>query len=35
MSGYTRAPRCSSGMRNDQSPRLPPTIEGEADINMP
>src|SRR5512141_2635310 len=27
MSGYTRAPRCSSGIRSDQSPRFPPAIE--------
>ena len=31
MSGYTREPRCSSGTRSDQRPRLPPTIDGEAD----
>lgn len=31
MSGYTRAPRCSSGMRSAHRPRLPPTIDGEAD----
>src|SRR5687767_5303631 len=35
MSGYTRAPRCSSGMRSDQRPRLPPTIEGDADMSIP
>ena len=29
--GNTRAPRCSSGMRSDQSPRLPPTIDGDAE----
>ncbi len=33
MSGKTRAPRCSKGILSDHSPRLPPTIEGEADIN--
>src|SRR5579862_5991854 len=33
MSGYTRAPRCSSGTRNDQRPRLPPLIDGDADIS--
>src|SRR5687768_4511474 len=35
MSGYTRAPRCSRGMRSDQSPRLPPTIDGDADMSIP
>ena len=35
MSGYTRAPRCSSGTRRAQSPRLPPAMEGEADMRSP
>ncbi len=30
----TRAPRCSSGTRSDHNPRLPSTIEGEADSSM-
>jgi hypothetical protein len=34
-SGYMRAPRCSSGIRRDQSPRLPPAIEGDAERSMP
>jgi hypothetical protein len=35
MSGYTRAPRCSSGTRRAQRPRLPPTIDGDAEISIP
>src|SRR6185503_3958247 len=31
MSGYTRTPRCSSGTRSAHNPRLPPTIDGDAD----
>src|SRR5436190_11600337 len=33
MSGKTRAPRCSNGIRSDHSALLPPPMEGEADIN--
>src|SRR6266487_6227048 len=33
ISGKTRAPRCSKGMRSDHNARLPPAIEGDADIN--
>ena len=29
----SRAPRCSNGMRSDHSPRLPPTIDGDAESN--
>src|SRR6267378_4650248 len=32
MSGYTRAPRCSSGCRRAHSPILPPVIDGDAAI---
>src|SRR5258705_11559603 len=32
ISGKTLAPRCSKGILSDQSPRLPPIMEGEADI---
>src|SRR5436190_15270874 len=35
MSGYSRAPRCSSGTRTAHSPRLPPDIDGDADISSP
>src|SRR6516165_3834245 len=32
MFGNTFAPKCSSGIRNCQRARLPPAIEGDADI---
>jgi hypothetical protein len=35
MSGYSLAPRCSSGTRRAHSPRLPPDIDGDADISSP
>jgi hypothetical protein len=35
MSGDTRAPRSSSGIRGAHSPRLPPVIEGDGEINSP
>ena len=35
MSGYTRAARCSNGTRSADRPRLPPTIEGDADSSKP
>src|SRR5258708_6645187 len=33
ISGKTLAPRCSNGILSDQSARLPPAMEGEADIS--
>jgi long-chain acyl-CoA synthetase len=35
MSGYSRAPRCSNGTRSAHRPRLPPLIDGDADISNP
>jgi hypothetical protein len=35
MSGKMRAPRCSNGTRSAHSPRLPPTIDGDADSSSP
>src|SRR5262249_5979308 len=35
MSGKMRAPRCSSGTRRDQRPRLPPASDGDADRRRP
>ena len=35
MSGYSRAPRCSNGTRSAHSPRLPPPIDGDADMSSP
>src|SRR5215510_2101113 len=29
--GKTLVPKCSSGIRSDHNPRLPPAIEGDAD----
>src|SRR5436190_18108333 len=33
ISGKTLAPKCSNGILNVQSPLLPPTIDGDADIS--
>ena len=35
MSGKIRAPRCSSGTRSAQRPRLPPASEGDAESRSP
>src|SRR5712692_1613723 len=35
MSGNTHAPRCSKGMRTAHRPRLPPTMDGDAESSKP